>query len=278
MTDYGAWAAQPGEVLHDGWEPATTDPTLLRAYVDGFVDMSERIATGRGGRVQRDDRLSLADAGSPAAYLNAAVVLRPLEGDEVGATVAAAQAFFAAGDGGPWVLLSPVPLPSLEPFGMRGIGHPPFMVRGPGGERREPPPDLEIVEVRDAEGFARLEGACRDFYPVPEMIGHPPGSMFSPTLVDAPDYRWFLGVVDGEPVGTAMAHRSETCSHVEWITADPNRRKRGYGEAMTWAATGAWPDLPATLIASDDGRPTYERMGYLVVSRVAMWAGARRPS
>ena len=58
--------------------------------------------------------------------------------------------------------------------------------------------------------------------------------------------------------------------HVEWITSDPARRGRGYGEAMTWEATLAWPDLPATLIASDAGRPTYERMGYLSVLRVTL--------
>jgi hypothetical protein len=45
---------------------------------------------------------------------------------------------------------------------------------------------------------------------------------------------------------------------------------------MTWEATLAWPDLPATLIASDAGRPTYERMGYLSVVRVTLWTGARQ--
>jgi hypothetical protein len=278
MSDYGAWAAQPGEILQDGWEPGVTDPALLRAYVEGFADMSEHMATGRGGRVERDDRLCLADAGSPAPYLNAATLLRPIGPDDVAAAIADAQAFFASGDGGPWMLLSAMPLPSLEAYGMRGVGHPPFMVRGAGGERRDAPSDLEIVEVDDRQGFERIEAACRDFYPVPELVGAPPGSMFSAALVGAPDYRWFLGVVGGEPVGTAMAHRTKTCLHVEWITSDPSRRGKGYGEAMTWEATLAWPDLPATLIASDAGHPTYTRMGYLTVMRVTMWAGARRPA
>ena len=40
---------------------------------------------------------------------------------------------------------------------------------------------------------------------------------------------------------------------------------------MTWAATLADPDQPAVLVASDDGRPVYERMGYLAIERWTAW-------
>ena len=40
---------------------------------------------------------------------------------------------------------------------------------------------------------------------------------------------------------------------------------------MTWAATLADPERPAVLVASDDGRPTYERMGYVAVARWTAW-------
>ena len=45
----------------------------------------------------------------------------------------------------------------------------------------------------------------------------------------------------------------------------------GYGEALTWAATCVDPSLPAVLIASDLGRPVYERMGYVATSRWTLW-------
>ena len=45
---------------------------------------------------------------------------------------------------------------------------------------------------------------------------------------------------------------------------------------MTWTATLSSPEQPAMLIASDLGRPIYERMGYLPVSRCTLWVGARR--
>lgn len=52
-------------------------------------------------------------------------------------------------------------------------------------------------------------------------------------------------------------------------------RGRGYGETMTWHATLADAEAPSMLIASDLGRPTYERMGYLTLARFTPWAGAR---
>jgi predicted N-acetyltransferase YhbS len=48
-------------------------------------------------------------------------------------------------------------------------------------------------------------------------------------------------------------------------------RGKGIGAALTWAATLAEPELPATLISSDDGRPVYERMGYLPIHRFTLW-------
>jgi len=64
-------------------------------------------------------------------------------------------------------------------------------------------------------------------------------------------------------------------SHIEYVSAMPGVRGRGYGEAMTWPATLADAEAPSMLIASDLGRPTYERMGYLPMARFTVWAGPR---
>jgi len=47
------------------------------------------------------------------------------------------------------------------------------------------------------------------------------------------------------------------------ISARPEVRGRGVGRAVTAAATVVAPDRPAMLISSDDGRPVYERLGYV---------------
>ena len=58
---------------------------------------------------------------------------------------------------------------------------------------------------------------------------------------------------------------------VEYVAALPAARGKGAGAAVTWAATLADPSLPAVLVASDDGRPAYERMGCLHLERWTAW-------
>jgi len=43
---------------------------------------------------------------------------------------------------------------------------------------------------------------------------------------------------------------------------------------MTIRATN-YASRPAVLNASDAGRPTYERLGYIPISRCTLWAGHR---
>jgi hypothetical protein len=43
-------------------------------------------------------------------------------------------------------------------------------------------------------------------------------------------------------------------------------------EALVWARVGSAPDLPAVAYTSDDSRPGFRRMGFLVVSRFTLWA------
>ena len=64
-------------------------------------------------------------------------------------------------------------------------------------------------------------------------------------------------------------------NHVELVATLPDARGHGYGEAVTWAATLAAPEVPAVLIASDLGRPVYERMGYLALDRWTFLFGER---
>lgn len=52
---------------------------------------------------------------------------------------------------------------------------------------------------------------------------------------------------------------------------------RGAGAAAARAATTAFPDQPAVLLASDDGQPVYERMGYLRIERWTAWIRPGRP-
>ena len=110
-------------------------------------------------------------------------------------------------------------------------------------------------------------------YPVPGVQGR---RMFHAGLLELPGWHMWLGMLDGEPIGTAAAHVTDTLVDIEWISTMPSARGKRVGEALTWAATLAAPDRPAMLIASDLGQPVYERMGYLRLSRFTLWIGTRR--
>jgi hypothetical protein len=59
-------------------------------------------------------------------------------------------------------------------------------------------------------------------------------------------------------------------------TAGPSWSINRCCSALTWRVTLADPGLPALLLASDEGRPVYERMGYMRLFRSALWSRDRR--
>jgi GNAT superfamily N-acetyltransferase len=81
----------------------------------------------------------------------------------------------------------------------------------------------------------------------------------------------WVGFVDGRPVCTSAAYVGGGLLGVYAVATAPEARGRGYGEALTWAAMGFRPDLPAALQASPMGKPVYERMGYRAMGEFTVW-------
>jgi hypothetical protein len=259
------------ERLEDGWQPDTpVGDTLFRDHFMGFADYAVAAGHAGGHPTIDDDALAAADGRIPHPFVRIAVLRRPPT--DVEATADRLDAFFS-GDG-----LYGVFVPGLAPL-PRGYvlgGHPPFMIRAAGGSAPPVPTGLRIERVGDEQRMHEFEGAMVRGYPVPELVGLPPGTGFPTRLFDEPDLQLWVGYEDDHPVATAGALVHHGLNHVEWISAIPEVRGRGYGAAMTWKATLADPSLPAALIASDDGRPVYDRMGYLPVARCTFWTGPRR--
>ena len=146
------------------------------------------------------------------------------------------------------------------------MGHPPFMFRPAG-----PPPDghdagLDLREVTDADGLATFFRTIVEAYPMPAGA-----SVLADPRVLGGDIRLWVGYEDDRPVGTAGVIVAHGVNDVEWVSVYEHDRGKGYGAALTWAATLAEPTLPAVLIASDPGQPVYEKMGYLRLTRMSMW-------
>jgi GNAT superfamily N-acetyltransferase len=255
--------------LSTGWEPdVPAEDTILRQYVLNSADRVEHMAEATGGTSVRSDDVCLGDTRAPSAFGNQAILLRPLSETGVRAVVDTLRAGFS----GPHVLFSAWPTPDLREHGYLLVGHPPFMLRPPGPSTLATPSDLNITEATDAESLRAFEQVFIDGYPVPELQPYAPGCMFDARVLGGIARAW-VGAVGGRPVTGSMAFTSRGVVAVENVATLKDARGKGYGAALTDVAALSSPDVPAVLIASDDGRHVYERLGFLSISRFTLWVG-----
>ena len=216
-----------------------------------------------------DDDVVALDVGTDFFLANGAVLRHPVRDADLPAIVDRLHDFYAAGPGVGWMLLSAWPIPPIERMGL--IGHPPFMLRAPGGTAPPVPAGLDDPRSHRRRRHGRLRrGRSRATRPRAEQT-----AVFADRrILDVPGLRIWVGYLDDRPVACAGAHVTEACVDVEYVATHADVRGRGFGAAVTWAATLADPTKPAVLIASDPGQPVYERMGYLRLMRLTMWGGA----
>jgi GNAT superfamily N-acetyltransferase len=253
------------EHLTTGWEPdVPASDSLLRAFVLTLSDRGDDLAHAVGGPTRRTEAAAFADGLSPVPFDNAVILQAPMTAAGARGVVREALDFYPPDRS--FVVLSAWPVPEAGDLGITLMGHPPFMFRPAG-----PPPDLrdtglDIREVVDAEGLAVFFRTITEAYPLPAESG----TLEDPAVLDT-DVRLWVGYEGERPVGTAGVYVAHGTNDVEWISVYDNCRGKGYGAALTWAATLADPDLPAVLIASDPGQPVYERMGYVRLTRLSLW-------
>jgi GNAT superfamily N-acetyltransferase len=203
--------------------------------------------------------------GERGIFTNVAYVLRePDDWDRVLARVTE-----VVPPGRPLSLISPWSVPDLG-SGWTPFGHPPLMVRAVAEVTPDTPAELTVTEVVDQPGLEVLERTLVDGYPDPTLQPYRWGEVHDARVLGGPTH-FFLGSVAGRPVATAAGHVAAGVVAIELVATMADARGRGYGEAVTWAATLVDPTRPAVLIASDLGRPVYERMGYVAVSRWTFW-------
>jgi hypothetical protein len=243
-----------------------------------FDTITERAAHSMAGRLLHHARatgrpyldspdLAASRLGDRGLFVNAAVVLEgPMDWPAV-----VAEIDRVIPPGTLATLISPFETPDLTSLGWSRIGHPPLMLRVPDAVAPPPvPADLQIREVVDGPGLEVFERTLVDGYPMPALQPHQWGCFYDERVLGGPT-RFWVGFVDGRPVATAAAHVAAGVNNIEMIATLDGCRGHGYGAAVTWAATTADPTLPAILIASDLGRPVYERLGYTALTRWTLW-------
>ncbi|GAA0899398.1 GNAT family N-acetyltransferase [Pseudonocardia zijingensis] len=254
--------------LTTGWEPdVPAEDTLVRQAVLVHASWSTTVATAAGRPARSGPRWAAGWIGDRGALTNPVLLLQPLTApDEVLAEVGTLFPPHV-----PYLLVSAWPTPDLRPFGLGLVGHPPLMARFPArGPAAPTPPGVEVREVHDAGELAVAERVLVEGYPLPGLDPLTPGDLLHPSLLQ-PATRVWLARVDGEPAAVAAAHQHAGVTIVEYVATLPVARGRGAGAAVASAATLADPAVPAVLIASDDGRPVYERLGYVAIERWTVW-------
>jgi GNAT superfamily N-acetyltransferase len=253
--------------LRTGWEPdAPDDDILLRQALYNFTDFNVGTAGILGARLRRSEWLALADLGRPGAFFNNATFLRPAVAEQVPFLVDEIEAFFAGQGSGPVDVWSAWPTPDFRQRGWELGGHPPLLFRPAGGEAPPTPEGLEIREVRNSGDVKEFERVLATSFGQPEAP-----HVFDERLLGIDRVHMWIAYLEGEAVATAAVCTTRGVNGVQTIATLPEYRGQGLGEAMTWIATLAEPELPAVLLASDLGRPVYERMGYLALLRFSYW-------
>lgn len=257
--------------LETGWLPDTPiGDSLLRRFVANQADLQDHLVGAVGGRSDRTPDVALSDSGVAAAYLNQAVLLRPIS-DAYDAVLDHVASFYAGSVG---LLLSPWPTPDLAERGWQLVGHPMFVVRGPVGEPADAPPsDVNVRRAETADDLALIERIIIDGYPMPEPDRLPPNRALGPALLGSAVRPW-IGYLDGTPSATAASHAAHGVVNLCLAATLPAARRRGLWQALVEARCADTPDLPAVAFTSDYSRPGFLRMGFLPITRFTLWAVA----
>lgn len=259
-----------GADLEHGWATSTdVADTVQRRSVLALAESTARPSEVMGARTIRRDDIVATNLGRPAGYWNAAVITRPLDGHGWARALRAINELEgpSAGIGSAVDLWSPFPTPDLRGDGWELAGHPVAMWRPPAPRQRAPATTLHIERVRDSAGIEEWARAAVECYP----LDAEPTAIATPDLLATDAVHLHVGRVGGEPVAVSATVVTFGTNAVALVAVRDDARGRGHGRAITWAATAVRPDLPATLLASDEGRPVYEDLGYLAHSRWTMW-------
>lgn len=121
---------------------------------------------------------------------------------------------------------------------------------------------LRIVRVASAQSLADFQQTAFSGFGLPVALA---SRFLTERLLDSPETALLVGYRGDEPVATSMSMATGRIAGVYWVATLESHRRKGYAEALTWAALDAGRTLGCTigsLQASDLGRPVYTRMGF----------------
>ena len=252
------------ERRHEVHTPAAME--LAQRHDESYFQAWRLVGRHTGGVFEADGVLAAA-SGLPVAWLNIAFVTRPLE--RATSALSAAVEFFDARSL-PFVVRIREGLDASAESACEQLGMP-YSDTIPGMTSARlaapaAPPSLVIREVVDEQSIDAFCAVIAAGYEMPrEMVA----AMFARSMFSDPEQRSFVGYCDGAPAACATLVFGGRVAGVHNVATVPGFRRRGFGEAVTWAAIergAAYGCDLSALQASEMGRPIYERMGFRLTS------------
>ena len=260
------------------------DPNQIGRLADVNLAVTwASLGRSSGATVGGTERCRFVATGIPAAFFNGVYVTAPVAEPE--ATVREAIEFMSAHHV-PWLLwvregVDDALLDAGRRAGLRDAGGPPGMVLPalPSiGERTASPNGFEVEVVVDDAGIETFADVAASGFEMPlEVVRR---LVTGETIAD-PDTIAVIGSVGGAPVSVALASISGTTIGIYNVATPAEHRRRGYGEAITWAAIDAGAERGgdhAALQASELGAPVYRSMGFVDVGRYVQLEGPPAPA
>ena len=161
----------------------------------------------------------------------------------------------------------------LSGLGYRRSLPQPWYIREPGPIPEPNLPDgFVIEEVRDEAALAEFEAASLDgFESGSDIRAAGPGGQHHSDTLDDPRMRYFVGKLDGKAVAGSIAYIGDDITGVFGVSTLPEYRKRGFGHAVSRAATLVAPDMPAHLEPSEQAARMYRSIGYRRIGVHTHW-------
>lgn len=255
-----------------GWEAsAPPQDTALRQFVLAQTAFQQLSGEALGAEIVETDAFIAVDCGRPASMINFTFVKQPLHGALLESTMDTLNGLYdIPGKTGFVGLYSPLPTADFSPWGWILAGHPPVQVRHPAMPLLEIPA-VRLERVSSEADQVLLERIMQDGFEFEEMRGSPPGAHLGSGMYNDPRFAAWIGYVDDIPISAAASLVEAGIVNVVMVATMLSGRRKGGGLAVTQAAARPELGLPGVLFASEEGRPVYERLGFVPIIRGAFW-------
>lgn len=222
----------------------------------GIVRLADHVG---GGETRQFGPLTAASSGLPVPIFNRLFVFDPPPREAFATAVS-----WLDDRGAPyWVTVAEPAVGAVDPpaDGLAAAATQPGMAMASLDDLSTATSVVEIDEVTDRRDLEAFSDVSSSVFGMPRTVAE----RVDETALSLDGVRSFLGRVDGEPAGCGTLIRTGDVAGVYTIGVREAFRRRGIGEAMSWAVLRAGREAGCTvgvLQSSEMAYPLYEEMGF----------------